>query len=604
MSDAALSDLTVLEYSDFASGPFCAKLMADLGADVIKIEKPSSGDSARQAGPFPGDTPHPERSGLFLYLNTNKKSITLDASTETGARIFTELVKTADVLVENMPPGTMKELGLDYESLRRINPGLVMTSISPFGQSGPYSHRKANDLICCQMSGIAFHTPIGGVDSPARPPLKPGGRQSEYIAGATAASATMFAVIARQTLGEGQHLDVSQQESIASFLRHQVAFHTYEPAAEAYLRQFDSGARMRRALPCRDGFVVHRCGDEPQWRALLELAAGDDWEKDQRFTGILDRDLDLSVLLAAAPETVQAAIMEWTMHRTKEEVVAAARNRDIPVISPAGSYAFGFLPCRDGFVVNRCREKSQWQTLLELVAGNAWEKDSKLSGLLAGESDLAGSLSEAADTIQPMIMEWTIQRTKDEVTTAAQDRGIPIMLPGGFYGFGYLPCKDGHVVCGCREDYQWREYIGLVAGDGWQEDERFKGLLGEEFDLITFLTEVGPIIWPMLTEWATGRTREEVTVAAQSRGIPILPCNTTEEVFKSPQFSERQFLIEIDHPETGRLHYPGAPYHLSETPWRVERPAPLLGQHNEEILCERLGCSKEELASMRESGII
>ncbi|MEE8397795.1 MAG: CoA transferase, partial [Desulfobacterales bacterium] len=243
MTDGALSDLRVIEFADFISGPFCAKLMADLGAEVIKIETPSSGDTARQTGPFPNDIAHPERSGLFLYLNTNKQSITLDPGTSAGADIFKELVKSADVLIENMPPSTMEGLGLDYESLRRINPGLIMTSITPFGQSGPYAHRKANDLICTQMSGLAYHTPSGGVDSPERPPLKPGGRQSDFIAGSTAAAATMFAVIARRTLGEGQHLDVSQHESNASFLRPQVAFHTYDPGEEAPLGRFDTSAR-------------------------------------------------------------------------------------------------------------------------------------------------------------------------------------------------------------------------------------------------------------------------------------------------------------------------------------------------------------------------
>jgi len=117
VSDRALADLEVLEYADFVSAPFCTKLMADLGAEVIKIEEPSFGDTARRTGPFPNDIPHPERSGLFLYLNTNKRSITLNPQTLTGANIFKEMVKTADILVENMPPSTMEKLGLDYEAL-------------------------------------------------------------------------------------------------------------------------------------------------------------------------------------------------------------------------------------------------------------------------------------------------------------------------------------------------------------------------------------------------------------------------------------------------------------------------------------------------------
>lgn len=604
MRDGALSDLRVLEYADFVSGPFCSKLMADLGAEVIKIEAPSSGDTARQTGPFPDDIPHSERSGLYLYLNTNKRSITLDPKTSAGATIFKELIKSADILIENMPPSTMEGLGLDYESLRRINPGLIMTSITPFGQTGPYAHRKANDLICTQMSGIAYHTPVGGVDSPERPPLKPGGRQSDFIAGSTAATATMFAVIARQTIGGGQHLDVSQHESIASFLRHQVAFHTYGSGEEAPLGQFDTGARLRRVLPCQDGFVVNRCREEHQWKALLQLVAGDEWKKDKRLEGVLDGESDVATFLPEAAVTIQTMAMEWTLQHTKEEVTAAARSRDIPIVSQGGLLGFGFLPCKDGFVVNRCREESQWKTLVGLVAGDDWEEDERLNGLFDGEFDLTALWAEAGPTLWPMMTEWAMQRTKQEAVAAGQSRDIPFVLPGGFYGFGYLPCKDGYVVSGCREEYQWRSFIGLVAGDNWEEDGRFKGLLEGEFDIGVFLAEAGPIIWPLISEWAMSRTKEEVTAAAQSRGIPIVPCNSTEDLFGSSHFAERQFLVEIDHPATGKLQYPGAPYHLSETPWRVDRPAPLLGQHNEEILCEQLGYTKEELASMRESGTI
>lgn len=512
MTDGALSDLKVLEYADFVSGPFCGKLMADLGADVIKIEAPSSGDSARHSGPFPKDIPHPERSGLFLYLNTNKRSITLDPGTPAGAGIFRELIKTADVLIENTPPGAMAVLGLDYESLRQINPGLVMTSVTPFGQSGPYSKWKGNDLICTHMSGLAFHTPSGGVDSPDKPPLKPGGRQSEFIAGSTAASATMFAVIARKALGVGQHVDVSQHESIASFLRHQVSFYTYDPQGIPYLRQLDRSARV------------------------------------------------------------------WPM-------------------------AWRPLPCRDGYIFGRCRLESQWRALMGLVSGDEWEKEKRFQGMFEGDFDLFTFLSEWGETIRPMVEKWAMQHTKAEAIAIAQSKNIPFS-PGAYAGFGYLPCKDGYVVCGCREAYQWRDFITLVLGDEWVEDDRFKDLLGGEFNIGVFLFEAGPVLWPLIIKWAENLTREEITVAAQGRSIPIVPCNTTEDLFQSAHFTERQFLVEIDHPETGTLLYPGAPYHLSETPWRVDRPAPLLGQHNGEILGEGLGYSEVELASMGDAGVI
>ena len=416
MSEQALSDLKVIEYANFISAPFCAKLMADLGAEVIKIEKPPLGDTARKAGPFPGDNPHPEKSGLFLYLNTNKRSLTLNPETRTGAKIFKELVKMADVLVENMPPPTMEDLGLDYESLSQINPKLIMTSVTPFGQFGPYSHYKANDLICSNMAGITYHTPAEGVETAEEPPLKPGGRQSDFIAGSTAATATMFAVIHRRATGVGQHMDVSQQESIASFIRHQVPYYTYDPEG-AYLIRY--GDRVR----------------------------------------------------------------------------------------------------------------------------------------------------------------------------------------GKVRGLGYMPCQDGYIINGSREEYQWRAFLELVAGAEWEKDERIKELFNGEFDLFTFM-EKYDIIKPMILEWVSRHTREEITRLAQQKGIPIVPCNSVEDLFESPHLAEREYFVEIDHPQTGPLSYPGAPYRLSETPWRVNNPAPLLGQHNEEILCGRLGYSKQDLVMMRELGVI
>jgi crotonobetainyl-CoA:carnitine CoA-transferase CaiB-like acyl-CoA transferase len=142
MSDKALAGLKVVELSDFIAGPYCGKLLADFGAEVVKVEKPGIGDEARQRGPFPGHVPHPEKSGLFLYLNTNKLSITLDVERATGQRILKEILKTADILVEDRPPAQMETLGLDFKTLHKVNPALIVVSITAFGQSGPYRDYK------------------------------------------------------------------------------------------------------------------------------------------------------------------------------------------------------------------------------------------------------------------------------------------------------------------------------------------------------------------------------------------------------------------------------------------------------------------------------
>ncbi|MBW2091737.1 MAG: CoA transferase, partial [Deltaproteobacteria bacterium] len=132
MSEQALAGIRVIEFGNLVSAPYCTKLMADLGAEVIKIEEPGRGDEARQRGPFPGNDPHPEKSGLFLYLNTNKLGITLNPSKLEGKKIFKALIQNVDVLVEDKSPGEMEKMGLGYDALKKINPGLIMASITPF----------------------------------------------------------------------------------------------------------------------------------------------------------------------------------------------------------------------------------------------------------------------------------------------------------------------------------------------------------------------------------------------------------------------------------------------------------------------------------------
>ena len=145
--DGALSDLRVLDFTHYIAGPYATKLLADYGADVLKVERPGSGDGARRIGPFPGDVPHPEKSGTFLHLNTNKRSLTLNLKSSEGRDIVKRIAENVDVVVESFPPGRMDTYGLGYETLRAINPDIVMTSISNFGQTGPYRDFKASDII-------------------------------------------------------------------------------------------------------------------------------------------------------------------------------------------------------------------------------------------------------------------------------------------------------------------------------------------------------------------------------------------------------------------------------------------------------------------------
>ena len=153
MKQKALDGVKVLDLTHHIAGPYCTKLMADYGAEVIKIERPGLGDGARQMGPFYKNDPHPEKSGFFLYLNTNKKGITLNLKSTTGINIFKDLVREADIVVENFRPGVMARLGIGYDSLSEINPELVMTSISNFGQSGPYRDFNSTEIVADAMGG-------------------------------------------------------------------------------------------------------------------------------------------------------------------------------------------------------------------------------------------------------------------------------------------------------------------------------------------------------------------------------------------------------------------------------------------------------------------
>ena len=194
MSEQALSHLKVVELCNLVSGPYCTKLMADLGAEVVKIEPPRIGDEARTKGPFIEDTVNPELSGLFLHLNSSKLGITLDVTTATGRKILEKLLVQADIFVEDTPPGIAEGQGLTYEYVEALNPCLVMTSITPFGKTGPYRDYKAYELNSHHAGGEGFLLPIHSIE-PDREPVKAGGIVGDSICGLTACLATLTAAI-------------------------------------------------------------------------------------------------------------------------------------------------------------------------------------------------------------------------------------------------------------------------------------------------------------------------------------------------------------------------------------------------------------------------
>ena len=318
MSERALSGLKVVELGNFISAPYCTKMMADLGAEVIKVEPPGSGDKSRQHGPFLNNEPHPEKSGLYLYLNTNKLGITLNVKTRTGQKILKRLLEDADVFVENNPPRQMAELGLGYESLKKVNPRLIVTSITPFGQTGPYRDYKGHAINTAGLGGQSMRT--GEFD---REPLSPPLSQSHYQSGAMGATATMGAIFARRSTGEGQHVDISEAEVWATIhLGHGVHLGVFEGR-----KSMRSGHRTISVYPwcilsCKDGYMCLIAIQGFQWKRFLEAMGSPPWMTDPRFR---DR---IMVALEHADE-MDALVEALIIDKTKDELFEICRRNQI-----------------------------------------------------------------------------------------------------------------------------------------------------------------------------------------------------------------------------------------------------------------------------------
>ena len=276
MPVALLDGFKVLDLGSGISAPWCCKILADYGAEVIKIEAPGIGDNSRRMGPFAGDDPDPEKSLTFLYLNTNKKGVTLDTSSVTGRKIFDQMLGDADVLVHNNPPSQSKDLGLDYNTLARVNSKLVVTSIAPFGQTGPYKDYCATDIITYALSGLMYHS--GDSD---QPPLRSVLDQSFYVAGANAASATQVALFARLASGKGQHVDVSAAECLGDHLVQPLPYYNYMGAVKG--RRPVRGSGFDELMPARDGYVTPSVQGSQPWSTIAGLIGLEEL-KDEKFS--------------------------------------------------------------------------------------------------------------------------------------------------------------------------------------------------------------------------------------------------------------------------------------------------------------------------------
>jgi crotonobetainyl-CoA:carnitine CoA-transferase CaiB-like acyl-CoA transferase len=403
MSSGALAGMKVVEFGQVVSAPYCAKLLSDFGADVIKVELPD-GDAARQMGPFPGDAPHPEKSGLFFVNNTNKRGVTCDVASDAGRALFLRLLEWADVLVENNLPRQMQDWGLDYETLHSVNDQLVVISITPFGQTGPYSGWNGVDLNAYHLSGASNRY----CGRPSEAPLEHGTFSADYFGAVTASTWGLGAYYGRDQVGGGQQVDVSCAEAIAA-----------------------------------------------------------------TFVG--------------------------------------------------GQNIGGFA--QDGVF--------------------------------------------------------------DKRTGVGMPQGAPATI---------VPCRDGHVWMLALEPGQWNGLREVMGNPEWADLDLFQDMRAR--------AQNADVIYPFIEEWAMQHDKMEIMDKCQAAGCPITAVFTVAEAAEHPHLAARDYFVDIEHPQLGVVKNLGVPFKLPASPGGPSRPAPLLGQHNEEVYRDIVGLSEQELDHYKTDGTI
>ena len=391
---SALSNVRIVEIAEGVSGEYCGKLLADFGAEIIKVERPGSGSPTRHLGPFAGAGADPERSGLFAYLNTNKHSVTLDLESAPGREALARLAGHADVVLDDHAPGWLAGVGLDPERVPALYPGLILCGITPFGWDAPPERAHAEDMTVIHASGWGYHTPSGGSDD--RPPLSGAGRfLPSYEAGLEAALCVTASLLGRDETGRGQVIDISMQAVMAS----------------------------------RVDYV------------LGQMIAGD------MDVGTSRAQFDLG--------------------------------------GPAGIF-----PARSGFIYLWMSAPAHWEAIRALLGDPDWMRAFPPDWLERGLTPERIALS--------------------------------------------------------------RRHIGA---------------------------------------WLKTQDKDEAAAAAQGLGLTLVPVNDASDLLRSPQFRHRGFFRPVEHPAQGEALYPTVSYKLSATPARIERPAPLLGQHDEAMLATFMGAA-------------
>ena len=309
VADLPLAGVCVLELAQEVAGPFCGKLLAECGALVVKVEPPT-GDITRHRGPFAHDRPDPEGSLPYLYLNTAKRSITLQMGCRAGVRLFEALLHHADVVISDHPALTPVSV--------LPEPQLISTCIRPFGLDGPYADWPATELTMQALGGV-----MAIIGDPDRPPVRLGGEQASYVAGLNAAVATLLALEARAHTGRGQVVDISIQESLLTILGNIPILYSHLATVARRIGSRHHRTHPTAIYPCRDGYVGIAAQTPQQWEALCLLVDQPEILVEPRFTTGVQR--------AEHADELDAMLLPWFLARTRQEVMLACQARRIPV---------------------------------------------------------------------------------------------------------------------------------------------------------------------------------------------------------------------------------------------------------------------------------